>query len=138
MNNTKIKSINDIVNNVITAQQTNNDTINITFGTNDSPGIHSQLGVPQLYHDQLDVIGKHLWNITHNKNKKSWTPIELQNVELSNNVKKLLPRHTVRNLDIIIKSSKPIKKPKKLTRRYLQQQEDWLDWFIIFIDKVRL
>ena len=82
-----------------------------------------------MYHDQLDVIGKHLWDLCHHKKLKKWTPVELQHVTITDTIKKILPRHVIRKLKTIIKTSKPIKKPKKLTRRYLQQQQDWLDWF---------
>ena len=31
--------------------------------------MHPQLGIPQLYHDQLNVIGEHLWQL---KNDPEW------------------------------------------------------------------
>ena len=129
INNTTIKTMQDIISTISKAKQQSNEPITITFGTNDSPGIHPQLGVPQIYHDQLDVIGKHLWNICHENKYRKWTPVQLQEVEISNSIKQLLPRHVIRKLTCIIKSSKTVKKPKKLTRRYLQQQVDWMDWF---------
>ena len=31
--------------------------------------MHPQFGIPQLYHDQMNVIAKHLWDI---KNSPEW------------------------------------------------------------------
>ena len=129
INNTPVTSINDIKDLIHTYKRDKHAQLNVKFGTSRTHSIHPQLGVPQIYHDQLDVIGKHLWNLSQQKHHRKWTPIDLQQVTLNNNTKKILPRHVIRKLQHVIKSSKTPKKPKKLTRRYLQQQEDWLDWW---------
>ena len=124
-----INTHNQLKSHIRNARKNQQKSITVTFATSDSHAIHPQHGVPQMYHDQLDVIGKHLWDLCHHKKLKKWTPVELQHVTITDNIKKILPRHVIRKLKTIIKTSKPIKKPKKLTRRYLQQQQDWLDWF---------
>ena len=39
--------------------------IEIGFATIEKAAMHPQLGVPQLYHDQLNVIGEHLWDLRY-------------------------------------------------------------------------
>ena len=39
--------------------------VKIGFSTIAKQSMHPQLGVPQLYHDQMNIIGKHLWDIAH-------------------------------------------------------------------------
>ena len=41
-------------------------SVDIQIATLHKIAMHPQLGLPQLYHDQLNVIGKHLWEIKDN------------------------------------------------------------------------
>ena len=44
-------------------------SVDMQIATLHKIAMHPQLGLPQLYHDQLNVIGKHLWDI---KNNHAW------------------------------------------------------------------
>ena len=35
------------------------------FATINKQAMHFQRGIPQLYHDQLNVVGQHLWHLKH-------------------------------------------------------------------------
>ena len=105
--------------------------ITITFATIQQSSMHPQYGVPTLYHDQMNIVGKHLWEISH---RPEWNKTIDENIispyvlDQDNQPKKKYQK--------MIKTLPPyaalkiaaIKRPKKLTRRYLQQQLDWTDW----------
>ena len=128
INNTPINSKRDIINTIRKLRKENCTTATIHFATNDCQSIHPQLGVPQLYHDQLDTVGKHLWEIGQSSKSKKWTPIQLQDVIFNNSTRKRLPKHVIKAIKFAIKSVSNVRKPKKLTRRWLKEQLDWDDW----------
>ena len=133
VNDIPVTTINDIENIIQKCRLNNEKHVRIQFATRDPIAMHPQKGVPQLYHDQLNVIAKHLWELSIlPKNRgadKGFTPIELEEVEMEDEESKLLPRHIIRKLrKAVIKVIKNIKRPKKLTRRWLQNQSDWKDW----------
>jgi hypothetical protein len=96
--------------------------------------MHPQYGIPQLYHDQMNIIGKHLWDMKHedcNPQDGEEVPFiqEALLAKITNNAKKIgknklwsmikaLPRWR------IIKALKS----KRLTRRILKERTDWNDW----------
>ena len=112
----------------------------IGFSTIEKQAMHPQLGVPQLYHDQMNIIGKHLWDIAHDP---LWTERDRQEIAFpitprrASKVTRLI-RHKlgkdkywslIKQLPSWYKLA-TIKKSrrKKLTRHFLQQQDDWTDW----------
>ena len=113
-------------------QQDSTDTITITFATIKKQSTHPQYGVPQLYHDQMNIIASHLWEMS---NKPEWNIEENESIiapyvlDKDNNVKKkykakvkmLFHHPTIRKADTV-------KIPKKLTRKYLLKQVDWNLW----------
>ena len=48
------------------AKQQGAKEIEIGFATVEKASMHPQLGVLQLYHDQLNVIGEQLWDLRYN------------------------------------------------------------------------
>ena len=105
------------------------------FATIQQSSMHPQLGVPQLYHDQLNVIGEHLWQL---HNDPEWR----KDVEESLPILEVMKKDTLSELssedkaafEHLIFKAKGVKKPislkqqKKLTRRILKQLPDWEDW----------
>ena len=85
----------------------------VKFGTMDRQAMHPQKGVPQLYFDQLNHIGKHLYQMKYDPD---WQSDEVYNATIS--------KATLRG-GIVPKSKR---RSEKLTRRKLQRQEDWDDW----------
>ena len=94
--------------------------------------MHPQLGIPQLYHDQLNIIGQYLWDI---KNHPEWQQDVHQTIIQPHVLTlKLLKKVVVMDRTWINLQTKQnifkiaaIKKRKRLTRRVLQLQEDWND-----------
>lgn len=112
----------------------------IGFSTIQKQALHPQLGVPQLYHDQMNVIGQHLWDIAHDP---SWQHHSDQEVALpitpqhASKVTKLFRPNLGKNKYWSLLKQLPSwykianvekSRRKKLTRRYLLEQDDWPDW----------
>jgi dUTP pyrophosphatase len=117
VNNIPTYTINQIKNYIQAFRKSNpTDNIKISFATIHKQSMHPQFGVPQLYHDQLNIIGSHLWDI---RNNPEWNK--------DHNTKVIYPE--VQEKAKIATTTKILKKrPKKLTRRWLLQQHDWTDW----------
>ncbi len=116
------------------AKQQNKPTIKVNFATIERQAMHPQLGTPQLYHDQMNIIAQHLWEI---RNSPEWqketndtivyTPHQCNNYEKLHNIIEDPEWKFIKGLTTRFKVA-ALKKRKKLTRRYLQQQPDWDDW----------
>ena len=105
--------------------------IEVGFATIQKSSMHPQLGIPQLYHDQLNVIGEHLWQL---KNDPEWR----KDVEEALPILEVMKKDTLSELssqdkaaleDLIFKA-KAVKKPislkqqEKLTCQILKQLPD--------------
>lgn len=138
INDTPIHSINDIKTQFEQLHQHKPSAIKIGFSTIKKQSMHPQHGIPQLYHDQMNHIGKHLWEIA---NDPAWQkdiseeiaqPITDATIK-SINAKTLRKLghdqywHLLHKLPEWFKISK-MKKSRPLTRTFLQQQPDWNDW----------
>ena len=109
--------------------------VEVGFATIQKSSMHPQLGIPQLYHDQLNIIGEHLWQL---KNDPEWR----EDVEEALPILEVMKKDTLSELssedkaaleNLIFKANavqKPIslKQQKKLTRRILKQLPDWDEW----------
>ena len=77
----------------------------------------------------MNLVAQHLWEI---KNIPITTEeekhITLKKVKFKNGTTQILPTETAMKLTNLTTSISTKKVPKKLTRRYLLQQEDWPDW----------
>ena len=76
----------------------------------DKIDIHPQIGVPIVFHDQLNMIGKHLAEIRQH--------FEEQNKKHQLFLGNILPKVTL---------VKFTKKKRKVTRKILKQHQDWND-----------
>jgi dUTP pyrophosphatase len=65
INGTIIHNMTDIQSCFAKIRNTKQNEFSIGFSTISKQAMHPQLGVPQLYHDQMNIIGEHLWDIAH-------------------------------------------------------------------------
>ena len=100
---------------IITKQvihQHQGDSLNVNIGTIERQAIHPQSGVPQLYFDQINQIGKHLFEM---KVDPQWMSEEAYNDgPVIHRLQGILPKGKRRGI--------------KLTRRKLMARDDWNDW----------
>ena len=64
INGTPVNSIKDIQQ--LIKEGRKNPTLTFDIATIHQQDIHPQLGTPQLYHDQMNIIAEHLWEISNN------------------------------------------------------------------------
>lgn len=57
------KTMNNVKIAIATARQEHNTQVKVGFSTMKKQAIHPQLSIPQLYHDQMNIIGQHLFDI---------------------------------------------------------------------------
>jgi len=94
-----------------TARKDKQDHVKIKFGMMQKTDMHPQSGIPIVFHDQLNVIAKHLTDIKQSISKK--------NIHHQKYLDRFLRTiHTI----------KSTKKHQKLTRKLLKQHQDWSDW----------
>ena len=72
VDNNAVKTIDQVKNQITIAREKGYKQVDIQIATFEKISMHPQLGVPQLYHDQLNIIGQHLWDI---KNSPEWQDI---------------------------------------------------------------
>ena len=92
--------------------------------------MNPQLGLPQLYHDQMNIIGKHLWEI---QNDAAWSEQVDNAIPILESQSKNACVLTKEDRKSLIQAGFPVriqavKTQKKLTRRFLKKQTDWSDW----------
>ena len=141
VNDIPIHTIDDIKLHVTKAITNLEASIKIGFATIERQAMHPQYGIPQLYHDQLNIIGRHLWEI---KNDPQWQQkIDEELVILPHNTSQI-KKLTINNHKKLNKNRlwsdmrrlpnwyklKTVKTNRrmKLTRRKLLLQPDWNDW----------
>ena len=140
INGQHVHSMNDIVNIFTKIRSKKQHHFKIGFSTINKQAMHPQLGVPQLYHDQMNIIGKHLWDIAHDP---QWTtepniePVFPITPQRASKITKLFRNKLGKDKYWSLIKQLPkwyklatIKKSrrKKLTRRFLIEQDDWSDW----------
>lgn len=65
VNGITIKNKQDIINNIEKCRRDKLSHVKIMFSTMLKQGLHPQHGVPQLYHGQMNIIAKHIFDIHH-------------------------------------------------------------------------
>ena len=63
VNDNVVKTKQDIINEIQKCRSVKKKDLHITFSTMDRQALHPQLGIPMLYHDQLQVIAKHIQDV---------------------------------------------------------------------------
>ena len=138
VNDIAVTSVEEIKNHIKKAKDMKEKSVKIGFATISKQAIHPQLGIPQMYHDQMNIIASHLWDI---KNSPEWNKSTKEEIiyplddEKAKNINNMNDKKLNKNQQwSMYKKMKPwykvgsIKKRKKLTRRWLRQQADWSDW----------
>jgi dUTP pyrophosphatase len=140
IDNEQVNNMEDI-NKIFRSVQTRNlKEVKIGFATIEKQAMHPQLGVPQMYHDQMNIIGEHLWDIAHDPvwqqkikeeialpitPKSAFRIMKLTRARLGkDNFWDLLHKLPTWYKIATLKKAKK----KRLTRRFLLQQDDWKDW----------
>ena len=128
VNNIPVATVDEFKAKVRQARTDNLKNIEIGFATIERTAMHPQMGIPQLYQDQLNVIGEHLWELRHD-------PEWHHQIEEAIPCLEVMKKDTYQDLSeedkqalqkALLASS--VKKQRKLTRRLLQQRPDWHDW----------
>ena len=90
--------------------------------------MHPQMGISQLYQDQLNVIAEHLWDLRHDPEchheiEEALPCLEVMKKETYQD----LSEKDKRALQKALMASS-VKNQRKLTRKLLQQRPDWNNW----------
>ena len=92
--------------------------------------MHPQLGIPQLSHDQLNIISDHIWDLYYDPEwhaaAEDVLPI-LEVIRKEGTYDNLLEQDKVKLQDVLLKAA-PVKKQCKLTCRILKDLSNWDDW----------
>ena len=137
INNIRVKDIATVKRYIQQHRHFQEPTIDIRFATPSKPGI-AENGQPQLFHDQMLIVAEHLHDLNNDPSWKEDAKIALDNQEAStfaaiakhlyNDPKKI---SEVKMSTAKLKSStKTIKQQNKLTRKTVEQRED----FQLFVD----
>jgi len=113
-----VKNIAEVERIINDAKQKNKKSIRLTFATLGKVHMHPQRGVPQLFHDQLNILSTHQQEL---RRKETVVATHCQLDEWEATVRRLNNENHVekRQTQVI---------PNKLTRKWLMQQSDWDDW----------
>jgi deoxyuridine 5'-triphosphate nucleotidohydrolase len=136
LNRIPVNSVNDIRQHIAKARSANEEDITVTFALLQPTPTHAETGLPQLFYDQMNVIGQHLYELNHDPSHtdKYSTIVGLDGVDhtdLSDTDKTILNdlRDIIAHkIDSKIDSTDLAKQRGKLSRKKLQQCSDWKDW----------
>ena len=91
--------------------------VEIGFATISKASIHPQLGIPQLYHDQLSIISDHIWDLRYDPEwhaeAEDALPI-LEVIQKEGTYNNLPESDKVKLQDVLLKAAS-VKKQRKLT-----------------------
>jgi hypothetical protein len=60
-----VTSMTNVNNSFKEIRDTKQTKFKLGLSTIQKQAMHTQLGIPQLYHDQMNIIAEHLWDIAH-------------------------------------------------------------------------
>ena len=138
INSSPITTIKDAKDEFRKIRKSGDTTFTIAISTKNKLSMNPQLGTPQLYHDQVNIIAQHLYEI---KNEPEWNLAS--NEEIVHPVTNELLKSMGKSGTKYLKCNKlwsqlhqlpswyriaKVKKRRKLTRRFLLNQTDWNDW----------
>ena len=129
VNGQAVSTIQQIKDHIHTHRTTREDQpIEIGFATITKHAMHPQEGVPQLYHDQLNILGSHLWQLKYDPEWNSAVEEALPLLEVikSGEYENIAKEDQEKLLDVLHVSS--LKKQRKLTRQRLQKLDEWPEW----------
>jgi hypothetical protein len=135
VNGIGVTTIQDSIDNIDNKARSNQEqSISIGFSTLEKQALHPQYGIPQLYHDQMNIIGKPLWDNKHQTTAQH-DEVEIPYIQesvlrkITKNAKKI-GKNKLWTMIRKLPKWRVLKalKSKKLTRRILKERSDWLDW----------
>ena len=114
INDEPVKSKVDIIKAIASSRLLKMKDIKITFSTLDRQSLHPQLGIPQLYHDQMHIIAQHITNIQQEQKflqeLTDGNAIPFQSSTTRFNINKLKKKHNT------------------FTLKELKKRDDWVEW----------
>jgi dUTPase len=114
INDSPVHSIDDIKLSILKAKTANDTHVKVSFATMHRQAMHPQHGIPQLYHDQLNVIGQHLFNMKYRH-------VELYPTTASTT-------DTLASTCPLIHKARKPKKHNEFSLAQLKKRLDWPDW----------
>ena len=130
VNGKPVATVSQFCESIELARATATTTVEIGFATISKASMHPQLGIPQLYHDQLNIISDHIWDLRYNPEwhaeAEDALPI-LEVIRKEGTYENLPEQDKVKLQDVLLKAAS-VKKQRKLTRRILKELPDWKDW----------
>ena len=128
INNHPVSTVKDVKLQIQHARSQNMENVEIGFATIEKAAMHPQMGIPQLYQDQLNVIAEHLWDLRHDPEWHNEIEEALPCLEvMKKDTYQDLSQEDKQALQKALMASS-VKKQRKLTRKLLQQRPDWNDW----------
>lgn len=141
VNGIPVTSVSDVEAAVAKARNYSEETMKFGFATIDKQAMHSQHGIPQLYHDQLNVVGQHLWHLRHDPqfvpDVEDYLPLlevlrkdptlitKEEQVDLFEKLR--LTPEDQRDFQSLFRLCS-LKKQRKLTRKFLMESSEWNEW----------
>jgi len=118
VNEIKVRSKKDVIQLIETKKKAKKHSIQLTFATMGKVHMHPQKGVPQLFHDQLNILSIHQQEL---RKKETIVATHCRMDEWEATVRQL-------NNENYGEATQNEVIPNKLTRKWLMQQLDWNDW----------
>ena len=126
----------DICQNITKARSANEEEITVNFALLQMTSTHAETGLTQLFYDQMNIIGQHLYEVNHDPSHtgKYSSIVGLDGVdhtdlsETNKNILNDLRDIIAHKVDSNIHNTDLVKQHGKLSRKKLQQCSDWKDW----------
>ena len=133
VNNIPTTTIDEIQSIISKAQSADETAITIAFATTHKHAMHPQQGLPQLYRDQLNIVGQHMWDLCHhdpewNARMGGTLPILQAVWDPDSNIPSTKALQISKLITKGMKLSPLSKKQRKLTRTKLMKMDDWSLW----------
>ena len=131
INDIPVSTIDDVTAAIQKHRQFNNDEeISIQFATMEKHAMQPQMGIPQVYQDQMNIIGQHLWEIQNDPDWSERVNNAMPAMEALNRSDTVFTKNDKAQMHHAGMRVNSVKKPagKKLTRKRLKAQDDWNEW----------
>ena len=130
INDKTVKTVQDVKDRIAEHRKDRPDEeILVQYATIEKQAMQPQMGIPQIYQDQMNIIGKHLWDI---QNDPAWAERvnnampAMEAINRNDTVFTKNDKAQMHHAGMHIKTVKVTS--KKLTRKRLKAQSDWHEW----------
>ena len=132
VNEIPVATVSDIKAAIQKHRQFNKDEeVSIQFATMEKHAMQPQMGIPQVYQDQMNIIGKHLWDIQNDPDwseRVNYAMPAMEALNRNDNVFTKNDKARMHHAYLQINTVKSKPTGKKLTRKRLKAQDDWNEW----------